>query len=84
MISPAVIMGLRDRPVENVHLHFGMMSIYQHTPAAMENATATAQGNTHSQIHTHCSMIHTCKISFFVTAFIRVFGCLCFKYYISI
>ncbi len=58
MISPAVIMGLRDRPVENVHLHFGMMSIYQHTPAAMENATATAQGNTHSQIHTHCSMIH--------------------------
>ncbi len=58
MISPAVIMGLRDRPVENVHLHFGMMSIYQHTPAAMENATATAQGNTHSQIHTQCSMIH--------------------------
>lgn len=44
-------MGLRDRPVENVHLHSGMMSIYQHTPAAMDSATATAQGNTHSQIH---------------------------------
>lgn len=53
MISPAVIMGLRDRPVENVHLHFGMMSIYQHTPAAMESATATAQGNKHTHRNTH-------------------------------
>lgn len=45
-------MGLRDRPVENVHLHSGIMSIYQHTPAAMDSTTVTAQGNTHSQIHT--------------------------------
>lgn len=43
----AVIMGLKDRPVENVHLHSGMMQIYLHTPAAMDSTSATAQGNAH-------------------------------------
>jgi len=45
-------MGLKDRLVENVHLHSGMMSIYQHTPAAMDSVSATAQGNTHAHRYT--------------------------------
>jgi len=52
----AVIMGLKDRLVENVHLHSGMMSIYQHTPAAMDSVSATAQGNTHAH---RCTGTHT-------------------------